>query len=77
MLAQAELFHKDHGEWPIVVMDDLASELDLKHQHAVLASLRAKTAQIFMTGTEIPSILAENNAYRSFHVEQGQVQALL
>ena len=43
----------------------------------VVASLHA-AAQVFMTSTELPEILAENAiAYRAFHVEQGQLRALL
>ena len=76
MLAQAELFHEDHAEWPMVVMDDLASELDPSHQQAVIASVLSKTAQIFMTGTEPPVVLS-GQQHRQFHVEHGQIQALL
>ncbi|HEX6832812.1 MAG TPA: DNA replication and repair protein RecF, partial [Rudaea sp.] len=78
MLAQAQLFRDARGEWPIVLLDDLASELDIAHQNAVLRMLLAQDAQVLMTGTEIPAGLRDTPApIRRFHVEQGQVQPLV
>ncbi len=76
MLAQAALYARQQGEWPIVCLDDLASELDQPHQAAVVAQLRDAGAQILLTGTELPVALQETPA-RVFHVEQGQVSRLL
>ena len=76
MLAQAELFAAQRGEWPVVCLDDLASELDQQHQAAVVAQLAAGGAQVWLTGTEVP--LALNDVVsRVFHVEQGQPSRLL
>jgi len=76
MLAQAELFADQCGEWPIVCLDDLASELDQAHQFAVIAQLRSARAQVLLTGTEVPQALKVVPA-RVFHVEQGQLIPLL
>ncbi len=76
MLAQAALYAGHHGEWPIVCLDDLASELDQEHQASVVAQLTAAQAQILLTGTELPAALRETTA-RVFHVEQGQLTRLL
>ncbi|MDE3072016.1 MAG: DNA replication/repair protein RecF [Pseudomonadota bacterium] len=76
MLAQAELFAGQRGEWPVVCLDDLASELDQTHQVAVIAQLRAARAQVLLTGTEVPLALKEVPA-RLFHVEQGRLIPLL
>lgn len=77
-LSQAELFAALCGEWPIVCLDDLASELDRDHQAAVLAWLGSVDAQVLITGTESPAVLANPAmATRTFHVEQGQVTTLL
>jgi DNA replication and repair protein RecF len=77
MLAQAELYRLDHGEWPIVILDDLPSELDHEHQDQVLISLQA-ASQIFLSCTEIPATLQRTDTpFRRFHVEQGHVQGLL
>lgn len=76
MLAQAELYAEHCGEWPIVCLDDLASELDQAHQAAVVAQLAAARAQVLLTGTELPQALQGLPA-RVFHVEQGELTRLL
>ena len=76
LLAQAEDFAAFRGHWPVVLLDDLASELDQAHQCRLLDRLAASGAQVFMTGTEIP--MAVEKAGRKvtlFHVEQGAVEA--
>jgi len=76
-LAQADLYREDHGEWPIVLLDDLPSELDAAHQDQVLRSL-AGASQIWLTSTEEPAALRRTGiAFSRFHVEQGSVSALL
>lgn len=75
LLAQAELHAGHRGEWPVVALDDLASELDRAHQRRVLERLLASGAQVFITGTEPPPALRGLAAPVSlFHVEQGRVQ---
>jgi len=76
VLAQARLDAQHRGEWPIVCLDDLASELDQAHQAAVVGSLRETTAQVLITGTELPQVL-EPASIRLFHVEQGKLTPLL
>jgi len=76
LLAQAELHAGLRGEWPIIALDDLASELDRNHQARVLARLQASGAQVFITGTEAPAALQGTNMPTTlFHVEQGQIHA--
>lgn len=76
VLAQARLDAQHRGEWPIVCLDDLASELDQAHQAAVVNSLRGTAAQVIITGTELPKVL-EHLPIHMFHVEQGQLTPLL
>lgn len=76
MLAQAELYASLKGEWPIVCLDDLASELDVPHQSAVVAQLTEASAQVLVTGTELPGPLQGRTA-QVFHVEQGKLTPLL
>ena len=74
LLAQAEDYAQRRGEWPIVALDDLSSELDRKHQQRVLQRLLSSGAQIFITGTEPPVALESLEATLAlFHVEQGQI----
>jgi DNA replication and repair protein RecF len=76
VLAQAWLDAKYRGEWPIVCLDDLASELDQDHQAAVVDALYGTTAQVLISGTELPRVL-DPIAATMFHVEQGQLTRLL
>ena len=78
VLAQARVFAEHHGEWPVVCVDDLASELDAPHQEGLVRSLMAVDAQILITGTHRPQALQEAGiAPAWFHVEPGRVAALL
>ncbi len=77
LLAQAQDFARRRGEWPIVALDDLASELDRHHQRRTLERLLASSAQVFITGTEPPAGLAGAGVVPTlFHVEHGAVQRL-
>jgi DNA replication and repair protein RecF len=76
LLAQARLDAERRGEWPVICLDDLASELDLAHQTAVVESLQAVPAQVLVTGTEVPTPIRQAQA-KVFHVEQGRLKPLL
>ncbi len=74
LLAQAQDFARRRGEWPVIALDDLASELDRHHQRRILARLVASGAQVFITGTEVPAGLESGGVQPVlFHVEQGMV----
>ncbi|NII10692.1 DNA replication/repair protein RecF [Oleiagrimonas sp. C23AA] len=75
-LAQAEYHAGQKGEWPIICLDDLASELDAAHQVKVVTQLRRHQAQVLVTGTELPTAL-EDDPGCVFHVEQGTIRPLL
>ncbi|PPU92748.1 DNA replication/repair protein RecF [Xanthomonas albilineans] len=74
LLAQAEDYAEQRGEWPVIALDDLASELDQHHQVRVLQCLRAGPAQVFLTATETPQALSDAGLpIARFHVEHGQI----
>ena len=78
VLAQGRAYADARGEWPIIALDDLASELDHAHQQRVLSDLATSGAQILLTGTEPPPGLAAIDLRPTrFHVERGGVRALL
>jgi len=60
------------GEWPVIVLDDLASELDRAHRQRVLDFLAEGKAQVLISGTDVPHGL--DAAVRVFHVEHGRVR---
>ena len=74
LMAQAEHYAALHRDWPIIAVDDLASELDRDHQARVLGRLQRTQAQIFITGTEAPSMLQSTPGVRKFHVEHASVR---
>lgn len=72
-LAEARLLRADDGDPPVLLLDDIVSELDEKRRRSVLAGLR-DFAQVWLTATDtsgIPaSFLAET---RLLHVRDGQL----
>ena len=78
LLAQAQLFHRQTAEWPVICLDDLASELDAAHQTRVLEWLDGVEAQVLITGTAALPVPSERRRFHTmFHVEQGNVTTLL
>ncbi len=64
------------GSPPMVLVDDLASELDIDGRNRCLGELRETGAQIFLT--EIPGndplAVGEDSSTRMFHVKHGRVR---
>jgi DNA replication and repair protein RecF len=78
VIGQAQLFSEARGEWPVVALDDLGSELDTKHQRYAIDMLVRAGCQVLVTGTELPSSLRGINApLQMFHVEHGVAHGLL
>ncbi len=78
VLAQAALYAQACGEWPVIALDDLASELDAEHQQRVVKMLRDSGAQALISGINVPDCLRHTDApVRVFHVEHGEVRSLL
>lgn len=72
LFAQAVDCAAERNDWPVIALDDLASELDGPHRERVLAFLAETPAQTFITGTEV---LQAAVPMALFHVEQGCVVA--
>lgn len=78
MLAQARHFAATRGEWPIICLDDLASEIDAERLRRVIEVLDREPAQILLTGTRVPDELGGLvRPMARFHVEQGRASRLL
>lgn len=75
LLSQARLHAGLAGEWPVIALDDLASELDRAHQARVVDDLVATGAQVFVTGTDAPeALLAHAGSLVHVHVEEGRLR---
>lgn len=77
LLAQASHLAAHAGHWPVLQLDDLASELDRRHQQRVLKVLAGSGAQVFVTGTDrIPDLASLVDTHTTFHVEHGEILRL-
>lgn len=76
LLAQAQHYAGRRGDWPILCLDDLGSELDRTHQAGVIDWLDRAPLQALISGTETPHGL-DAIPHALFHVEQGALQRLL
>jgi len=70
LFAQASDCACERRDWPVIALDDLASELDAEHRARVLAFLSETPAQVFITGTDLLEMAAPGAL---FHVERGGV----
>src|SRR5690554_538250 len=73
LFAQAADCAAERSDWPVIALDDLASELDAAHRERVLAFLASIPAQAFITGTDPVHPAGPASV---FHVERGIVSAV-
>lgn len=76
LLAQAEQHAAQCGEWPVIALDDLGSELDREHQRLVLMRLLDSGAQVLITGNEAPNTPELLSGAHTFHVKHGTLDAV-
>ena len=69
-LGERELFYQDAGEWPVLLLDDVLSELDPKRQEFVLN--RIQGGQVFITCCEDDK-LESLAAGKAFRIHNGQL----
>ena len=65
--AERELFEDDTGQWPVLLLDDVLSELDARRQDFVLD--RITGGQVFITSCEAPA--GEISRGKILHIHQG------
>jgi DNA replication and repair protein RecF len=71
LFLQVSYLELRRGETPVVLLDDVFSELDDEHQRSLLRSLSG--AQVILTTTRLPPDLG---SARVWGVEEGRVQAI-
>ncbi|PLS15797.1 DNA replication/repair protein RecF [Bacillus sp. M6-12] len=75
-LAEIELIHAEIGEYPILLLDDVLSELDDYRQSHLLNTIQGKV-QTFVTTTSVEGIDHQTLKEAStFEVEQGSLKKL-
>ena len=69
-LAEIDIIKKETGEDPILLLDDVMSELDLERQEFLVKTLFNN--QLFVTTTEMPEIILNKFPDASiYYVENG------
>ena len=72
-LAEIECMHEVLGEYPILLLDDVLSELDNERQTHLLKSIQSKV-QTFLTTTSLDGIQRELiEEPRVFNIDAGAI----
>ncbi len=75
-LAEIELIHSEIGEYPILLLDDVLSELDDYRQSHLLNTIQGKV-QTFVTTTSVDGVDHQTLKEAStFHVKQGTMERI-
>ena len=69
-LGERELHYEDTGQWPVLLLDDVLSELDHRRQDFVLRHIGG--GQVFITCCEEEKLRGLENG-RAFHVQRGAI----
>jgi len=69
-LAEREIHYRDSGEYPVLLLDDVLSELDARRQEFVLNRIRG--GQVFITCCEDERLEHLKNG-RVFHIHDGSL----
>jgi DNA replication and repair protein RecF len=76
VLAQCRLFERHGNSETILLLDDLASELDELHRNKVLNELVQMGRQVFMTSVDLNGFSSDVlDQTQVFHVKQGNITA--
>jgi len=77
-LAQISHLKKATNQEAILLVDDLAAELDIQHRQNLIELLIDTKAQLFVTATEKNSfVLPDEIGSKMFHVEHGEVKEVV
>lgn len=71
-LAETETFYKRFGEYPILILDDVLSELDKKRQKKLISAV-CKMQTIFTT-TSIDRAVFKGVEYNKITIEKGKIK---
>ena len=74
-LAEVRLMEETTGDLPLLLLDDLMSELDETRKRALLASLDSRL-QIFITATERSLVAPLVSVQHSFEIDDGDIAVI-
>ena len=74
-LAELEIFRGESGEYPVLLLDDVMSELDENRQRQLLNIINEKFIQCIITATEAKNTgLTEKRLLKQFLVNRGEIR---
>jgi len=77
-IAQMAHLKQHHQQQSVMLVDDLAAELDTEHRQRLLDLLQHTGAQTFVTVTEASLVNVQSwHSHRVFHVEHGTVREVV
>ena len=77
-LAQITHLKKETNQESVLLVDDLAAELDIQHRQSLIELLIDTHAQLFVTATEHNSfVLPPEIESKMFHVEHGELKEVV
>lgn len=77
-LAQIKLLRTSSEKSPIILIDDLAAELDIEHRALLMNTVKQFSAQVFLTTPDLTLIDYSGWSDRKvFHVEHGQIKEVV
>lgn len=74
ILAQTQLIAEKSGKQPVILVDDIAAELDRRRRQLLINFLLNSGSQLFITAIESDADSQDMDAVR-FHIEQGNITA--
>lgn len=73
-LALIDLVNESRGYSPVLLIDDLAAELDGRHRDLVVSELEKRETQVFLTQIQPDALPEPANSSSRFHVEHGSLK---
>jgi len=70
-LAERDIHYDDRNEYPVLLLDDVLSELDSKRQNFILS--RIKNGQVFITCCDDTMVSSQQNG-KTLRIEGGEIQ---
>ena len=72
-MAELQTFYKIHGEYPLLLLDDVMSELDDGRRHFLLKMVKKYQIQTIITGANIELLTNEMAENEIFSVQEGKI----
>lgn len=75
-IAEIELLRRADGEAPLILLDDVASELDIDRSRSFFDYLKEVRGQVFVTATDADAVrLGQPHSVRRFFIDAGSISS--